>query len=1037
MSPERLKKVEEIYHAVLELPPGERQSFLQKSCGRDMELRKEVDSLLSFENTFDSLLDNPPKSLVAEVFSLNETAKIIGSQINQYKILSLLGEGGMGAVYLAEDTSLERKVALKLLPGNLAEDKIRLNRFFQEAKAASALNHPNILTVHEIGKLDGTHFIVTEYIKGRTLKNYLAEEKPPFSKILEIAAQIASALAAAHEAGIIHRDIKPDNVMVRSDGIVKVLDFGIAKLTGANNSTEIDTEAQTIAKHTITMPGMVIGTPQYMSPEQARGQKIDFRSDIFSFGVVLYEVICNHLPFSGATNMDIIGSILKDDPAPLSQYLPEISAELEHIVAKTLRKDREQRYQHIKDVLIDINDVKKTLEFRTKQIHRTGSDRPRKTVEETASIATQRRFSALHVLYILLVLSAAAGTLYWWIVPPRGAALQKTSDLKTAEVANWSSSPGEIYSVGTFSPDATMVAFASTRSGSKNIWVKQIDLGEAVQITKDEFENKNPIWSPASNEVAYFSTKGNQAGIWRIPKLGGSPVFVAEITDGSSQLKFWSKQNQIYYESKNEIYAADIASGQITKKTELAAKNIKATALTIASDEKQIAYVTVEDKTWNLWSADLKTDAPKKLFSGEAQIRNVVWHPDGRRIFFSAPVDGTFQIFVTDVDAAPPQQLTNAESDNLALDVSSDGAKILYGSAKEESDVWGVNLKDSKEFSVAANIDSELWADVSPDGKTLAFQSIKNLSQGNKLFSGNILTKKLGEKEKETVLAANAFLPKWSPDGKTLAFLRSIGDTLRIETVNANGGGQKPLTKEGVSSVSYTVLPYNRSQASDFSWSPDSQKIAYISNQNGQDNLWLIKADGTNDTPLTTNDTNLILSCPLWSADGKRLAFTSRTNNADGKPTYTVSVIDLENQKTDPILSENTFIRLVGWEQSGKKLILASVEKGQINALPVAVALLELEVETKKTREMVKLQETYLYNIHLSPDKKTIAFVAHRDDCDNIWTIPATGGKDVKATGNNDSRLYFSTLSWSPDDNFIFFGKQSRFSLLSMLTNFK
>ena len=248
MSPEKLKKVEEIYHAVLALPPDERNVFLRESCAGDAALRKEIDSLLAYENTFDSLLDNPPKSLAAEVFALRENSQIIGSQINQYKILSLLGEGGMGAVYLAQDTTLERKVALKLLPGEFAEDKIRLNRFFQEAKSASALNHPNILTVHEIGKFDQQHFIVTEFIDGQTLKHYLGEEKPALQKVLEIAGQIASALSAAHEAGIIHRDIKPDNVMVRNDGIVKVLDFGIAKLTDSKSSTDIDPEAQTIVR---------------------------------------------------------------------------------------------------------------------------------------------------------------------------------------------------------------------------------------------------------------------------------------------------------------------------------------------------------------------------------------------------------------------------------------------------------------------------------------------------------------------------------------------------------------------------------------------------------------------------------------------------------------------------------------------------------------------------------------------------------------------------------------------------------------------
>ena len=1041
MSPEKLKKVEEIYHAVLELSPDERKTFLREACSGDTELRREVESLVSFDNIPDSFIDTPPESFAAEMFAENKANKnpdsdLTGRKINQYKILSVLGIGGMGIVYLANDTKLERKVAVKLLSGGVADDATKLQRFFQEAKAASALNHPNILTVHEIGEFDAAHFIVTEFIKGRTLKHYLTDENPTMAQILEIAVQIASALAAAHEAGIVHRDIKPDNIMVRGDGIVKVLDFGIAKLTDVNNSVEIDPEAKTQVKMTITTPGMIIGTPQYMSPEQARGLRVDLRTDIFSFGVLLYEMIAGKLPFSGETNMDILGSILKENPAPLSEFQPEISRDLEHLVEKTLRKDREQRYQNIKDLMIDLNDARKTLEFKTIPINRTIIANAPTTVQTTQSIASAPRFSFIHIAGLLLLLSTVLGGIYWFSAA-KTANLQKNNDLKTVEVANWSSSPGEVYSVGSFSPDAKMVAFSSTRSGAKNIWVKQTATGEAVQITKDEFDNKNPIWSPNGEEIAFYSTKGNQAGIWRIPVLGGSSVFVADISDGGAHLKFWSKQNLIYYESKDEIYAIDAANRQITKVTDFAARNLKPRLPALAPDEKQIAFVTVEDKDWNLWLTDAKNTLPKKLFSTTNEIKNVVWHQDSRRIFFSSAIDGTFQIFVTDVNGATPQQMTFSESDNLVLDAASDGGKILYGSAREESDVWCVNLKYAKEFSVAAGIDSELWADVSPGGKTIAYQSIKNISQGNKIFNGNILTKNLDEKDKENVFVTNASLPKWSPNGKTLAFMRYSNDKFQLEIINADGGELKPLTKDGVSLPSYSVLPYNRIQENDFAWSPDSQKIAYISDISGQSNLWLINADGSNDLQLTENDSNLSFQCPLWSPDGKRLAFSSKTNNQDGKPTYNISVVDPETKKIDPILSETTFIRLAGWSQDGKELILASAEKGQNNALPIEVSLIKLNVETRKMSEIVKLKDTYLYNIHLSTDRKNIVFAAHRDGKDNLWLMPANGGEARQITANNDSRLYFSSLSWSPDGNNIFFGKQSRYSLLSMLTNFK
>jgi eukaryotic-like serine/threonine-protein kinase len=1038
MSPERLKKVEEIYHAVLELPPERRQTFLRESCADDAALRRELDSLLSFENTFDSRLDNPPKSLAEEVFSLPNSSEIIGSQINQYKILSLLGAGGMGAVYLAQDTTLERKVALKLLPGEFAEDKIRLNRFFQEAKSASALNHPNILTVHEIGKFDRQHFIITEYINGRTLKHHLAEEKPALPKILEIVAQMASAFSAAHEAGIIHRDIKPDNVMVRNDGIVKVLDFGIAKLTDASASTEIDTEAQTLVRAAMTTPGMIIGTPQYMSPEQARGQKIDVRSDIFSFGVVLYELLSGQAPFTGATNMDIIGSILKDEPTPLSKHLPEVSSDLERLVGKALRKDRDERYQHIKDLLIDLNDVRKTLDFDTKPIHRTDSNGAQPTAETGSGFGAGRRFSLFRFAVFILIAGGIAGALWRWL-PSTPATLtnQIEAPLKSAEIISWASTPGEFYTSGSFSPDGKTIAFASTKAGGQNIWIKQASAGEAIQITKDEFTNEQPIWSPGGEEIAFFSTRGNQTGIWRIPNFGGSPKFIATVEDGGSLLRCWSKTGLIYYESNQDIFAIEVNSGQTKPVTDFATKAIQAFSISVSPDEQRVAYTTLENEQWIVWTKKLAETEPRKLLTAAAEIKNTAWHPDNHRIFYSALIDGSFQIFMTDIDGAPPKQITFGEKDAFVLDVAPDGTKILYGSAKEESDIWTVNLKDSNESIVASDINSELWASVSPDGKSIAYQSIKNLSQGNNLFSGQILTKKLEPNAQPTEISAAGYLPVWSPDGQMIAFLEVSGIKHRLVSVRV-AGGQKQLAGDEVALINNSLLPYNRLQTNDFSWSPDSRKIAYVSKRTGQFNIWLVNPDGTDNFQLTANDdAKFYLYCPLWSPDGKQIAFTARTGGSPGKQRFGVWVIDTESKTSKQLTQQKEFFRLIGWERSGAKLFLVSTEGSETSGLQEAVSILELATGTGEVRKSAALTDAYLANIQLAPDGKNIAFAAHRDGKDNIWLIPAAGGEARKLTNNNDSRLYFSSLAWSPDGSSIFFGKQSRYSLLSMLTNFK
>ena len=306
---------------------------------------------------------------------MNDTAKIltgdeakslslVGKRLGHYQLISLLGAGGMGEVYLAEDTRLKRQVAVKLLPAELTGNQDRLRRFEQEARAASALNNPNIITIHEIGQIDGLNFIVTEFIGGETLRERMATARMILPVVLDVATQAASALAAAHAAGIVHRDLKPENIMVRPDGLIKVLDFGLAKLTEPPTAN-VDSEASTVARVDTKM-GSVMGTAQYMSPEQARGLNVDARTDIFSLGVVLYEMLAGRVPFAGETTADIISVLLQKEPQPLSTLAPEVPAELQHIVSKALRKDKDERYQTVKSLLIDLTTLKQELEFAVK-----------------------------------------------------------------------------------------------------------------------------------------------------------------------------------------------------------------------------------------------------------------------------------------------------------------------------------------------------------------------------------------------------------------------------------------------------------------------------------------------------------------------------------------------------------------------------------------------------------------------------------------------------------------------------------------------
>ena len=363
-NPQDMQRLEDLFHEALELEPAERANFIGRIRTSNSDLGAAVESLIAAHESSDALIDAPAYEAAAEMIAEPPPALVAGQLVGHYKIIRPLGKGGMGEVYLAGDTKLDRKVALKLLPSAFTNRKDLLRRFIQEAKAASSLNHPNIITIHEIGQTDGIHYIATEFIDGLTLKQHMKRGRLEFAEVLDVSIQVASALEAAHAAGLVHRDIKPENIMLRRDGYVKVLDFGLAKLTEKSTQSK-GSQVNTIVRG-YTKPGTVLGTVDYMSPEQARGKVLDQRTDVFSLGIVLYEMAAGRIPFSGATDVDALVSILEKEPAPLAEYAPDIPAEFERIISKALRKDREERYQTVKDLLIDLKSLKEELVFAQK-----------------------------------------------------------------------------------------------------------------------------------------------------------------------------------------------------------------------------------------------------------------------------------------------------------------------------------------------------------------------------------------------------------------------------------------------------------------------------------------------------------------------------------------------------------------------------------------------------------------------------------------------------------------------------------------------
>ena len=359
MNQERWQKVKGLLDAVVELAPDKRARFLDNSCGKDVELRREVESLLVSLDGSESFLESPAAKEVASLIIEPPKNFKAGKSFGHYEIVKQIGAGGMGEVYLAEDTKLDRKVAVKILNEKFAAHESNLQRFIQEAKAASALNHPNILVIHEIGASENSNYIVSEFIEGETLRDSFKDSPLKLSEVLDISIQIANALTAAHTAKIVHRDIKPENIMLRPDGYVKILDFGLAKLVEPKN---IGFEASTV-KQNQTAKGVIMGTVNYMSPEQAKGEKIDERTDIFSFGIVLYEMLAGRTPFAGDSMSETFANLINAEPPPLVRFSPDTPDEMQRIVTKTLRKNKDGRYQTMKDLLTDLKALRENLAF--------------------------------------------------------------------------------------------------------------------------------------------------------------------------------------------------------------------------------------------------------------------------------------------------------------------------------------------------------------------------------------------------------------------------------------------------------------------------------------------------------------------------------------------------------------------------------------------------------------------------------------------------------------------------------------------------
>ena len=673
MNAKQWQRVKEVFGEALKVPVLKRPDYISEACRDSEEVLSEVSKLLS---SFDDEYMNV--SAVVQVAELIEREQLeVGETISHYKIEAHLGSGGMGDVYLAEDLQLNRQVAVKVLPPDSAFDVSAGRRLMREARAAAALDHPNICAIYEIGDADGIKFIVMPYLPGETLARRLERGPLPAAQAFHIAKQVAAALSEAHEHGIVHRDVKPANIIIDGRKNVKVLDFSLAKKFVSENSD--------LTESLFSRPGMIFGTVAYMSPEQTRGNPVDFRSDIWSFGVVLYEMLTGRQPFTGNTPSDTIAAILRSDLPPMNAT--DRPPELENIVLTALRKDVDARYQTIDELVEDLERIDVATLHDYGHGHITDEPKPRPITGSRWGFGTAERSGMstadhvpAHVTAIApswrsagrvaaaaaLALIAAVG-LWYFAGSFRGNKVTPVASPDVSQLFSWKRDLGELMmSSATFSSDGRFVAFASTRNGVSGIWLKQMSGGEAFTRKQNEWKDTSPIFSPDGERIAFISERGKEVGIWEMPTFGGTPTIVASLDAKPDKLVKWSKNGQkIIFETRSELHSLDVASKEIAKFGNIDPSHLPGVA--ISPDGERIAYRVQKDGRIDVWVATVDGGSSSRVTNDEYPEGNLAWHPDGKRLLYDSVRNEISQIFICGVNDDTPKQVLLSDCATLSF----------------------------------------------------------------------------------------------------------------------------------------------------------------------------------------------------------------------------------------------------------------------------------------------------------------------------------------------------------------------------------